>query len=132
MLFLSLKQGPAGADGGSGAVTSVNGQIEHVVLTSADVGALSDTTVIPDLSGKADKTCVDAQDTAVASSAQAALVVHTSRRDNPHSVAKGQIGLGNVDYKSDLSKPVSTAQASINSAKVDKGSFINYSETVEQ
>lgn len=33
--------------GGSGAVTSVNGQTGAVVLTASDVGALSDSTVIP-------------------------------------------------------------------------------------
>ena len=39
---------------------------------------------IPDFSTKADKIYVDAQDASVASSAQAALVVHSSRTDNPH------------------------------------------------
>ena len=34
--------------GGGGAVNSVNGQTGDVVLTAADVGALPDTTVIPD------------------------------------------------------------------------------------
>ena len=34
-----------------------------------------------------------------------------SRTDNPHSVTKAQVGLGNVDNTSDMNKPVSTAQA---------------------
>lgn len=34
-----------------------------------------------------------------------------SRTDNPHSVTKAQVGLGNVDNTSDNNKPVSTAQA---------------------
>ena len=40
---------------------------------------------------------------------------HTVRVDNPHSVTKAQVGLGNVDNTSDANKPVSTAtQSSLN------------------
>jgi len=35
---------------------------------------------------------------------------HTSLTNNPHSVTKSQVGLGNVDNTSDADKPVSTAQ----------------------
>ena len=35
---------------------------------------------------------------------------HSARTDNPHSVTKAQVGLGNVDNTSDMDKPVSTAQ----------------------
>lgn len=34
---------------------------------------------------------------------------HIGRIDNPHSVTKAQVGLGNVDNTSDIDKPVSTA-----------------------
>ena len=34
---------------------------------------------------------------------------HISNQNNPHSVTKAQIGLGNVDNTSDINKPVSTA-----------------------
>jgi hypothetical protein len=88
--------------------------IEEALELKLDAGDL------PDITGKADKTYVDAQDAAVASSARAALVVHTSRTDNPHSVTRGQIGLGNMDNTLDVAKPVSTAQAAINATKVDK------------
>lgn len=37
------------------------------------------------------------------------LSSHTENTDNPHSVTKAQVGLGNVDNTSDLSKPISTA-----------------------
>ena len=37
------------------------------------------------------------------------LSSHTSRTNNPHSVTKAQVGLGNVDNTSDKNKPVSTA-----------------------
>lgn len=38
-----------------------------------------------------------------------ASLSHTTDTSNPHSVTKTQVGLGNVDNTSDLSKPVSTA-----------------------
>lgn len=37
------------------------------------------------------------------------LSSHTENTDNPHNVTKAQVGLGNVDNTSDLSKPISTA-----------------------
>lgn len=36
---------------------------------------------------------------------------HTGDKNNPHSVTKAQVGLGNVDNTKDADKPVSTAQA---------------------
>ena len=43
------------------------------------------------------------------------LSSHTDNTENPHSVTKAQVGLGNVDNTSDANKPVSTAQqAAIN------------------
>ena len=38
-----------------------------------------------------------------------ALEAHTSNTDNPHSVTKSQIGLGNADNTSDMDKPISNA-----------------------
>lgn len=43
--------------------------------------------------------------------AQADIDAHEARTDNPHSVTKAQVGLGNADNTSDVDKPVSTAQA---------------------
>ena len=40
------------------------------------------------------------------------FTTHTSNTDNPHSVTKEQIGLGNVDNTSDINKPISTATQS--------------------
>ncbi len=37
------------------------------------------------------------------------LAAHTSNANNPHAVTATQVGLGNVDNTSDLSKPISTA-----------------------
>lgn len=43
---------------------------------------------------------------------------HTTNKNNPHSVTKAQVGLGNVDNTSDSNKPVSAAQTTaINKAE---------------
>lgn len=45
---------------------------------------------------------------------------HLANQDNPHSVTKGQVGLGNVDNTPDALKPVSQAQAAALALKADK------------
>ena len=45
---------------------------------------------------------------------------HLANQDNPHSVTKEQIGLGNVDNTPDAQKPVSQAQAAALALKADK------------
>jgi hypothetical protein len=60
-----------------------------------------------------------------------AISGHTSDTNNPHSVTKAQVGLGNVDNTADADKPVSTAQATAiidkcrKAIKVDAHSRIN-------
>ena len=50
---------------------------------------------------------------------------HIANKNNPHSVTKSQIGLGNVDNTSDKQKPVSTAQANaINVVQSNLDEFI--------
>lgn len=49
-----------------------------------------------------------------------AIDTHTGNTNNPHGVTKSQVGLGNVDNTSDLSKPISTATQSALDKKVDK------------
>lgn len=46
---------------------------------------------------------------------------HTSLTNNPHSVTKAQVGLGNVDNTSDANKPVSTAQQTALDGKKNVG-----------
>ncbi len=49
---------------------------------------------------------------------------HTDDRENPHSVSKAQIGLGNADNTADLDKPVSTAQrAAINDISIQATAY---------
>ena len=58
---------------------------------------------------------------------QSSLSAHTGDTNNPHSVTKAQVGLGNVDNTSDQNKPVSTAQQSALDLKADKAT--TYSKT---
>lgn len=46
--------------------------------------------------------------TAIGADIKTALT-HVARTDNPHNTTKAQVGLGNVDNTSDISKPISTA-----------------------
>lgn len=48
------------------------------------------------------------------------LNAHKTDFNNPHSVTKSQVGLGNVDNTSDADKPVSTATQTALNAKEDK------------
>ena len=45
---------------------------------------------------------------------------HITNTNNPHSVTKEQVGLGNVDNTSDLDKPISTATQEALDGKLDK------------
>lgn len=77
--------------GGGGAVDSVNGKTGEVVLTASDVGALPDSTSIPDAATVAP---ADLGTKAVGSSSKYA------REDHVHAkptYTKSDVGLGNVD-----------------------------------
>lgn len=57
--------------------------------------------------------------TALAQLATTNLATHVARVDNPHTVTKAQVGLGNADNTSDLNKPISTAATTALAAKAD-------------
>ena len=80
--------------GAGGSVTSVNGQQGAVVLTAVDVGALPDSTVIPDSTSDLinDSGFVDA-----AGAAAAAPVQSVAGKTGAVTLVKGDVGLGNVD-----------------------------------
>ena len=52
-------------------------------------------------------------------------------QDNPHSVTKTQVGLGNVDNTSDANKPVSTATQTALDLKYDASNPNNYETSTE-
>lgn len=63
---------------------------------------------------------IDSGITAAKVSSYDSHIINTS---NPHSVTKSQVGLGNVDNTSDLSKPISTAtQSALNALDAAKAS----------
>ena len=79
-----------------------------------------------DNTSDANKPVSNAQAAAIAdaksagTTAQTSIANHIADKTNPHSVTKAQVGLGNVDNTSDLSKPVSTAtQSAINTKATD-------------
>lgn len=51
--------------------------------------------------------------------ARQAISDHEADINNPHSVTKNQIGLGNVDNTSDADKPISTAAQTVLNGKQD-------------
>lgn len=79
-------------------ISSLNTRIDGIIVPDSpdDIGAqpAGDYATNSSLTLKAD---------------QASLDAHTTNVSNPHAVTKAQVGLGNVDNTSDLSKPVSTA-----------------------
>ncbi len=52
-----------------------------------------------------------------------AFDTHKGDKNNPHSITKAQVGLGNVDNTTDANKPVSTATATELAKKVDKTTY---------
>lgn len=58
----------------------------------------------------------------------AQLQAHISDIDNPHSVTKAQVGLGNVNNTSDMDKPISSATQTALDKKVDKVSGMGLSQ----
>lgn len=55
---------------------------------------------------------------------QSSLTAHTSNTNNPHSVTKSQVGLGNADNTSDADKPISTATQNALNLKLDASRLI--------
>ena len=54
------------------------------------------------------------------------LNTHTNNKNNPHSVTKAQVGLGNCDNTSDVNKPISTAtQAALDTLTTNLETEVN-------
>jgi len=116
-------QGPPGSSGsgGGGAVSSVAGRTGAVTLTKSDVGLSN-----ADNTSDANKPVSTAQATAISAKADdaattAALATKAPLASPaftgaPTGITKAHVGLGNVDNTSDANKPVSTAQATADSA----------------
>ena len=79
----------------------IAGEVEAMAFAIGVVGSSVEGTVVKRLSD-----------------VESEISVHTHNTSNPHGVTKSQVGLGNCDNTSDLSKPVSTAQAAAIAAAV--------------
>jgi len=53
------------------------------------------------------------------------MEAHIKNKENPHSVTKEQVGLGNVDNTTDADKPISTAVQNALNGKQDKLSYVS-------
>ena len=73
------------------------------------------------LQGKADKDAFEELDYAFGQ--------HVANTNNPHSVTKAQVGLGNVDNTSDLNKPISTATQTALNTKANSADVYTKTET---
>ena len=63
---------------------------------------------------------------------QTSLTSHTSNTENPHSVTKAQVGLGNVDNTSDANKPISTATQTALNLKANSADVYNKSQVNDE
>ena len=92
--------------------------LDSSLATVAKTGSyndLSDTPTIPTVPVQS----VNGRTGAVTGLAeQSSLTAHTSATNNPHSVTKAQVGLGNVNNTSDADKPISTATQTALNGKV--------------
>ena len=93
-----------GGGGGGGAVDSVNGKTGDVVLSASDVGAAT--------TAQGAKADTAVQPAAIANFVPDTRTVAGKPLTADVTLARGDVGLGNVDNTSDAAKPVSTAQQS--------------------
>ena len=74
---------------------------------------------------------INGLESAISSKANSSdLTSHTTNTNNPHSVTKAQVGLGNVDNTSDVNKPISTAtqnalDGKVSDVKIDNKSVVS-------
>lgn len=126
--------GPKGEKGDTGPVGPVGPQGQKG--EKGDTGAPGTTDYnelvnTPDLTLKADKADtytkseVDTKDTTIATTAQSNLTAHASNINNPHSVNKAQVGLGNVSNLAPADMPVSTATQTALNAKANASDTVN-------
>lgn len=94
-------------DGGSNW-KDVGAMIRHNVLQGRDEADCHPISAITGLQDKLDEK-LNTESAEETYATKTELSSHTENTDNPHNVTKAQVGLGNVDNTSDLSKPISTA-----------------------
>ena len=99
----------------SAKLDSATATSTYATITSVDAKADADNVYTKDEVDTALGKKLDSTTASSTYATQTSLTSHTSNTENPHSVTKAQVGLGNVDNTSDANKPISTAtQAALN------------------
>lgn len=102
----------------SGVEAALNNKVDKD--SKKDLVLSTEITKLAQLPNKTDLDNSIASAKASGDNAQSSIDAHKKDTDNPHSVTKSQVGLGNVDNTSDKNKPISTATQTALDNKVDK------------
>lgn len=120
--------------GGGGAVADATSTTKGIIQLAGDLGGTAAAPTVPNLIGK---TLYTGKGSLIASSAASTPVEHTIGTNGQvlsadsaqtsglswKTLAKSDVGLGNVDNTSDANKPVSSATQTALNAKADKSSW---------
>jgi hypothetical protein len=98
-------------DGGELYFNTTNGVMNVYTTDAGWVAAYVSATGIPLIANNGSEYDPATFRTNLSLYSKAQIDAHTNATNNPHSVTKAQVGLGNVDNTADANKPVSTAQA---------------------
>ena len=112
----------------SAKLDSATATSTYATITSVDAKADADNVYTKD---EVDTALGKKLDTTTATSTyatQTSLTSHTTNTENPHSVTKAQVGLGNVDNTSDANKPISTATQAALNLKANSADVYNKSQ----
>lgn len=105
----------------NGAITSLASSASSGLAAETSAREAADSALDSRLdTAKSDINAIESAATTLAgrvTTAEGSLSSHTAATNNPHSVTKAQVGLGNCDNTSDANKPVSSATQSALDAK---------------
>lgn len=104
--------------------TSINGVAGDLAITDSNLATLGGTVNSLDTTVSGHTSVITSLQTDKADTST--VSAHISNTNNPHSVTKAQVGLGNVDNTADVDKPLSNVQrASVESLLNGKGYVVN-------
>jgi len=105
----------------NGAITNLASSASSALATETSARQSADSALSGRLdTAESDINAIESAATTLAgrvTTAEGSLSSHTAATNNPHSVTKAQVGLGNADNTSDANKPVSSATQSALDAK---------------
>ena len=107
---LSQLGGQSAITGAASTVTDSNLTASRVLVSNSSGKIAASSSITTTELGYLDGVTSKIQTQLDSKASNEALLAHIADTDNPHSVTKDQVGLGNVDNTSDRDKPVSSAQ----------------------